>query len=125
MVIIYDRRGHLGVTLLVIGVICISIAIVKEFKVIFNIDLTTSVLLGILGFGLLTLGYCMAYLRIPLRTLYFLILGIIGFSSLVFGFFLMIEGQILGDRTIPAAVASIIMGITCILIAGGAKAKKS
>ena len=52
----------------------------------------------------------------------FLVLGAI---LLVIGFFLIIEGQILGDRTIPAAVFSTIMGIACILIAGGAKARKS
>ena len=52
----------------------------------------------------------------------FLVLGAI---LLVIGFFLMIEGQILGDRTIPAAVASTVMGIACILIASGAKARKS
>jgi len=37
--------------------------------------------------------------------------------------FLMVEGQILGERTIPAAIVSMIVGI--ILIASGAKAKKS
>ena len=41
----------------------------------------------------------------------FLVLGAI---LLVIGFFLIIEGQILGDRTIPAAVASTVVGIACI-----------
>ena len=44
---------------------------------------------------------------------------------LVIGFFLIIEGQILGDRTIPAGVASTVMGIACFLIGSRAKAKKS
>ncbi len=52
----------------------------------------------------------------------FLVLGAI---LLVIGISLMIEGQILGDRTIPAAVASTVVGIACILAAVGAKTKKS
>ena len=52
----------------------------------------------------------------------FLVLGAI---LLVIGFSLMIEGQILGDRTIPAAVASTTVGIACLLAAVGTKAKKS
>jgi len=52
----------------------------------------------------------------------FLLFGAI---LLVIGVFLMIEGQILGDRTIPAAIVSTVVGIACILLAGGAKAKKS
>ena len=52
----------------------------------------------------------------------FLVFGAI---LLVIGFFLIIEGQILGDRTIPAGVASTVVGIACILLAGGAKARKS
>ena len=51
----------------------------------------------------------------------FLLFGAI---LLVIGFFLMIEGQILGDRTIPAAVASTVVGIASIL-ASVAQAKKS
>jgi len=52
----------------------------------------------------------------------FLVLGAI---LVVIGISLIIEGQILGDRTIPAAVALTTIGIACILIAGGAKARKS
>ena len=51
----------------------------------------------------------------------FLVLGAI---LLVIGFSLIIEGQILGDRTIPAAVASTVIGIASIL-ASVAQAKKS
>ena len=50
---------------------------------------------------------------------------VVGAILLVIGFILIIEGQILGDRTIPAAVASTVVGIACILAAIGAKAKKS
>ena len=50
----------------------------------------------------------------------FLILGAI---LLVIGVFLMIEGQLLGDRTIPAAIVSTIVGI--IFVTSGTKAKKS
>ena len=52
----------------------------------------------------------------------FLVLGAI---LVVIGISLIIEGQILGDRTIPAAVASTVVGIACILAAIGTKAKKS
>jgi predicted tellurium resistance membrane protein TerC len=50
----------------------------------------------------------------------FLVLGAI---LLVIGISLMIEGQILGDRTIPAAIVSTIVGISFLL--SGTKTKKS
>ena len=50
----------------------------------------------------------------------FLVLGAI---LLVIGISLMIEGQILGDRTIPAAIVSTVVGI--VFITSGTKAKKS
>jgi predicted tellurium resistance membrane protein TerC len=52
----------------------------------------------------------------------FLVLGAI---LVVIGISLIIEGQILGDRTIPAAVASTVIGIACILAAIGSKARKA
>ena len=51
----------------------------------------------------------------------FLLLGAI---LVVAGLLLMIEGQILGDRTIPAAVASTLVGIACISVAIGTQTKK-
>ena len=51
----------------------------------------------------------------------FLVLGAI---LVVIGISLIIEGQILGDRTVPAAVASTVIGIACILLASKTKAKK-
>jgi len=50
---------------------------------------------------------------------------VLGISLCLIGVFLMVEGSILGERTIPAAIVSMIVGIACILIASGAKAKKS
>ena len=48
---------------------------------------------------------------------------VIGVILLLVGAFLMIEGSILGDRTIPAAIVSTIVGISFII--GRIKAKKS
>jgi predicted tellurium resistance membrane protein TerC len=52
----------------------------------------------------------------------FLVLGAI---LVVIGLLLLIEGQVLGDKTIPAAVASTVIGIASILAAIGARARKS
>jgi len=50
---------------------------------------------------------------------------VLGISLCLVAAFLMVEGSILGERTIPAAIVSLIVGIACILIASGAKAKES
>ncbi len=50
----------------------------------------------------------------------FIALGVLMMATATF---LMVEGQILGERTIPAAIVSMIVGIISITI--GAKAKKS
>ena len=49
----------------------------------------------------------------------------LGIIMVLIGAFLMIEGSILGERTIPAAVILVIVGICIITTSSAQKVKKS
>jgi hypothetical protein len=48
---------------------------------------------------------------------------VLGISLCVIGIFLMVEGSILGERTIPAAIVSTLVGI-CLFATSGARLLK-